>query len=245
MSKRQAEHAMKEMLISGYGHYSRAEEKKIITALLQGNIPLADNQGLGLQLTNASMNEYPLAAQPLRSIKNNLICGVAIMCRNAADLGADDERCYALSDYYINEVEQRADMNNWQELMSEMIRHYIELVRAGREKKYTLPISRAIRYIHQHIYEPCRLGDVAKAAKVHPSYLSALFKTETGVAMTQYVRDKKIEEAKNLLRDSGYTVSEIAEMLGYNSLSYFIKVFHRVCGCSPREYAAEVISGSV
>ncbi|MDF2589267.1 MAG: hypothetical protein K0S41_3108 [Anaerocolumna sp.] len=52
-----------------------------------------------------SINEYELAIQPLRSIKNNLICA-AVICRNAADLGADDERCYALSDYYINEMKK-------------------------------------------------------------------------------------------------------------------------------------------
>jgi AraC-like DNA-binding protein len=80
--------------------------------------------------------------------------------------------------------------------------------------------------------------DVANAVKVHPSYLSSLFRTETGVPMTQYIRDKKMEEARNLLRTSSSSVSEIAEMLGYNSLSYFVKVFHRVNGCSPREYAA-------
>lgn len=246
MSKKQAEQAMKQMLISGYGHYSRIEEHKLIIALLQGEEDVIETGSLiGKQLTNQAMNEFPLAGQPLRSIKNNIICLVAVLCRYAADLGADDERCYALSDYYINEVENRADINHWQELVTEIYRHYIELVRQGREEKYTLPIRRAIRYIKQHLYEPCRLQDVAKAVKVHPSYLSALFKAETTISMTQYIRDKKMEEAKNLLRDLEYSVSEIAEMLGYSSLSYFIKVFHRVNGCSPRAYASAVHSARV
>lgn len=55
--------------------------------------------------------------------------------------------------------------------------------------------------------------------------------------MTQYIRDKKLEEAKNLLGELEYSVSEIAEMLGYSSLSYFIKMFRQVNGCSPRAYA--------
>jgi AraC-like DNA-binding protein len=237
MSRRQAEYAMKQMLISGYGHYSRAEEHKLIIAVLQGKMPLPGAGGMReIQFINETMNEFPLASQPLRSIKNSMICTVAIICRYAADMGADDERCYALSDYYINEIEKRVDMNNWLEILTEIYQHYIELVRVGKEEELTLPIRRAIRYIQQHIYEPCRLQDVAKAVKVHPNYLSFLFSSETGKSLTCYIRDKKIEEAKNLLCDLDYSVSEIAEMLGYNSSSYFIKVFRAVNGCSPREY---------
>jgi AraC-like DNA-binding protein len=244
MSRRQAEYAMKQMLMSGYGHYSRAEEHKLITDILLGNIPWMEGSGPGdIPFTNEAVKDFPLASQPLRSIKNSMICLVAVICRYAADLGADDERCYALSDYYINEVEKRADMNNWPELMSEIIRHYIELVKAGREKKYTLPILRAIRYINQHLYEACRLQDVAKAVKVHPGYLSALFKSETGQSMTLYIRDRKMEEARNLLHTSSYSVSEIAELLGYNSLSYFVKVFRESSNCSPREYAMQRDTG--
>ncbi|MDF2485446.1 MAG: hypothetical protein K0R46_1614 [Herbinix sp.] len=227
MEKKQAERAIKQMLMSGYGHYSRMEEHKLITAFLKGDVT---------GFTDPHIAEFPLASQPLRSIKNNLICAVAVMCRYAADLGADDERCYALSDYYINEIEDHVDIHNWYATILEIARHYTELVRQGREEQYTLPVRKAIRYIHQHLYEPCSLNQVAKAVQLHPSYLSALFKSETGVLITQYIRALKISEAKNLLKDQSRSVSEIAELLGYRSLSYFSKVFHRVCGCGPREF---------
>ncbi|HHU71157.1 MAG TPA: helix-turn-helix domain-containing protein [Clostridiales bacterium] len=237
MRRRQAEHAMKLMLMSGYGHYSRAEEHKIIMNFLQGNLPQLDGKGVGdIQFAKKAVTKFSLAEQPLRAMKNSLICFVAVICRYAADLGADDERCYALSDYYINEIESCADMNNWLLMLEEISRHYIELVRVGREERYSLPIYRAIRYINQHLYEECRLQDIAEEVKLHPNYLSAQFKTETGISITQYIRNKKIDEAKNLLRNEEYSVTEIAEMLGYNSLSYFSKVFNQVNGCSPREY---------
>ena len=239
MSRRQADYAIRQMLMSGYGHYSRAAEHKMIIALLKGNIVEAENIGIkSLGLTRESMNEYPLAVQPLRSIKNGMICAVAVLCRYAADLGAEDERSYALSDYYINEIETRTDINNWEDILSDILRHYMELVRRGKDETYTLPVQRAIRLIHQRLYEPCRLQDIAKELKVHPSYLSTLFREETGVSITSYIREIKINEAKNLLQACEHTVSEIAEMLGYSSVSYFSKVFHQVCACSPRDYAA-------
>ena len=248
MERKQAELAIKQMLRADYGHYSRAEELKLILDFLKGVVP--DEMGLpagtkpyaiealgqALRYSGPTMNDFPLAVQPLRSIKNNLICGVAVMCRYAADLGADDERCYALSDYYINEIEKQANIHNWQQIMLEIARHYSELVRSGKQDRYTLPVRRAIRYIDQHLYEACSLQWIAAAVKLHPAYLSSLFKAETGVPVSDYIREIKIREAVNLLREGNYSVSEVAEMLGYHSLSYFSKVFRRVCGCGPREF---------
>lgn len=121
-------------------------------------------------------------------------------------------------------------------MISEVSRHYVELVRMGREKIYSLPVRKAIRYIQQHLYETCRLQDVASAVKIHPNYLSSLFKKEIGVSLTHYVRDRKINEAKSMFREEDYSESEIAEMLGFRSLSYFSKVFRQVNSCSPREF---------
>lgn len=238
MNRAQAERAVKKMLMSGYGHYSREEEHKVLMALLQGNQLLFDgNDSDDIKLADKAITEFPLAAQPLRALKNSLICFVAIICRYAADLGADDAKCYALSDYYINEIEACADMNNWSAILEEITRHYKDLVRTGREKRYSMQVSRAIRYINQHLYGVCRLQDVAKEIKLHSGYLSSLFKAETGVSFTEYIRNIKMDEARNLLLNGEYSISEIAEMLGYQSLSYFSKVFRQVYGCSPREYA--------
>jgi len=86
-------------------------------------------------------------------------------------------------------------------------------------------VRRIIRYIYENLYEPCRLETVAEAVKLHPTYLSYLFKSEVGVTLTSYVRSQKMEEAKKLLSNTDYSISQIAEMLGYSSLSYFSKVF--------------------
>ncbi len=253
MERRLAELAIKKMLRADYGHYSRAEEHKLILDFLRGVVPggvvpdgvnslsgreypSAETFGQVLMPPGRSIDHFSLAMQPLRSIKNNMICAVAVMCRYAADLGADDERCYALSDYYINEIETQVNIHNWEQTILEIARHYSELVKNGEQERYTLPVRRAIRYIRQHLYEACSLCQVAAAVKLHPNYLSTLFKAETGVPVSDYIRQIKIREAVNLLREGNYSVSEVSEMLGYHSLSYFSKVFHRVCGCGPRAF---------
>jgi len=227
MGIRDAELAVKKMLMSGYKHYSRAEENQALQTMLRG---------IHTEFFGKSLSKFPLARQPLRNIKNNLICFVAVTCRYAADLGADDERCYALSDYYINEIENRVEIDNYRDFMLEISKQYIDQVCLGKNETYSLPIIRAIRYIQQSLYEPFNLSKLASAIDLHPNYLSSLFKKETGVPLSHYVRDKKMDEAIVLLCRGELTETEIAELLGYSSLSYFTKVFRSVYLCSPTTF---------
>lgn len=229
MPSSQAIREMKTALISGYDHYSREDERHLLGRLLKGDLKV---------LEVYASTQFVLASQPLRSTKNSLICLVAVTCRYAADIGADGKRCFVLSDYYINEIEKLEDEDQARALVTDMLTNYHDLVQQGMSKTYSLPIQRVIRYVYEHLYEPCRLEPIAEAVKLHPTYLSFLFKTEVGVNFTGYVRSQKMEEAKKLLLNTGYSISQIAEMLGYNSLSYFSKVFTAYFNANPRKFAA-------
>jgi AraC-like DNA-binding protein len=227
INRRDTEHAITQTLSSGYEHYSRLNEIQHITAWLLGLEPA---------VPNSSTDEFPLADQPLRSMKNGLITVVAVVCRTAMDLGADDIKSYMLSDYYINKIEETADRDNWKNIFQGVIQHYRDLVREGREENYSLQIVRAIRHIKRRLFEPCALRDLARDLQVSPNYLSSLFKAETGLTLTRYIQNVKIEEAKRLMVNREHPLGDIADMLGFASLSYFSRVFKQLNLCSPREY---------
>lgn len=228
MAKTQAKHALKNLLRAGYAHYSREEERLLLESfLLGGEIP---------DLTTISLDQFSLAPQPLRSVKNLVICLVAVICRFAADTGADDRRCYALSDTYINIIEEQDQVSKVYALVMNIFIDYRALIREGRTVSYSRPVQRAIRLIDANLYQSCSLDSVATEIQVHPSYLSSLFKKEVGSTITQFIRDRKMEEAKNMMANTNHSISEIAEMLGYNSLSYFSKVFHKTTQMSPRNF---------
>jgi AraC-like DNA-binding protein len=227
MNRRDAEYAVRQTLLAGYKHYSRADEIRNLSALLlkaETAVPKPPEE------------EFPLADQPLRAAKNGLIVFVAVICRAAMDLGADDIKSYMLSDYYINEIEQNAAKENWVKIFQDVLRHYGALVREGREEKYSSRVTRAIRQIRRRLFEPCALRDLARDLRVNPNYLSGLFKKETGLTLTRYVQAMKIDEAKRLMLGGEHTLSGIADMLGFTSLSYFSRVFKRLNSCGPREY---------
>lgn len=219
---------IRNLLLSGYSHYSRQAERKTIQDVLLGTP--AELPDLFGDYDVTLLSEYPL-----RSLQNNLISAVAVVCRHAADLGADDEKCFAASDTFILEVEKIKDVQEALDLLKKMTLYYIGLVAEGQEKTYSLTTSRAVRYIRRHLYQHLTVKEIAQAIGVHPNYLSSRFREETGASLCGYIRSRKMEEAQSLLLNTRHSISEIAEMLGYSSVSYFSKVYREVYGHLPHE----------
>lgn len=99
-------------------------------------------------------------------------------------------------------------------------------------------IEQIKKYITSHVNERLELDDIAKEFHMSRYYLSHYFKKETGFTLQQYIMNQKIMEAKIRLK-SGYSVTEIAADLAYNSDSHFIAVFKKDTGITPKKYAQE------
>ncbi|MFA7160014.1 MAG: AraC family transcriptional regulator [Kiritimatiellia bacterium] len=104
-------------------------------------------------------------------------------------------------------------------------RHHSELVR------------RALAIINHHYAEPLSLQETSRAAGISESYLFKLLKKETGSSFIRILHEQRIEAAKHLLQDSALSLADIAGKVGYNSSSFFFKVFKRVAGMTPAAYA--------
>ena len=92
------------------------------------------------------------------------------------------------------------------------------------------------RYIDYHFKESLTLDQLAEEAHMNKYYLSHAFKREYGVSPINYMISKRLEESKYLLAETDLSLSQIAQLLGFSSLSYFSQVFHRTQGTSPKEY---------
>ncbi|MBQ4363162.1 MAG: helix-turn-helix transcriptional regulator, partial [Oscillospiraceae bacterium] len=68
------------------------------------------------------------------------------------------------------------------------------------------------------------------------SYLSVLFKEQTGVNITEYITAKRMETAENMLKFSDFTLSEISDILHFSSYSHFARTFRRYYDTSPKKY---------
>ena len=92
------------------------------------------------------------------------------------------------------------------------------------------------RYIDNHFKENLTLDQLAQMAHLSKYYLVHAFRREFGASPISYLIGRRIEESRFLLRETDHTLSLIAEILGFSSLSYFSQCFRRVEGVSPMEY---------
>jgi two-component system response regulator YesN len=81
---------------------------------------------------------------------------------------------------------------------------------------------------------------VADYVSLHPAYVTKLFKQCTGISVSEFILNKKLEQAVSWLRDSELKVYEISAQLGYSNSQYFIKVFKEKFGITPQEYRVKV-----
>jgi two-component system response regulator YesN len=108
-----------------------------------------------------------------------------------------------------------------------------------RNNHYHLMIQRAKEYIAAHYAdEDISLSDVARFVNISPSYFSALFSRETGQSLIRCLTEYRVNKAKELLRSSDMSASEIGAAVGYKDPHYFSYIFKKTQNCSPMQYRA-------
>ncbi len=91
-------------------------------------------------------------------------------------------------------------------------------------------------YIRAHYCESdMGLSKVGSEFRMSESYLSTVFKEQSGGNFADYIETLRIEKACGLLQDKELTINDVAEMVGYNSVQSFRRAFKRVKGVSPKE----------
>ena len=97
-------------------------------------------------------------------------------------------------------------------------------------------IRLAVELINEHFKDNISLSAIAERLHTNPSYLSMLFKQETGVTLTNYISQARIKKSCDLLSETTASLSDIAAQCGFPDQSYFSKVFKKVTGITPKEY---------
>ena len=101
--------------------------------------------------------------------------------------------------------------------------------------KGTSVVGLALAYIAEHYREGVTLKQVAAECHINTSYLGQIFKRETGSAFTDYVNAMRVREAQRLLANPALKVYEVAERVGFTDYHYFLKIFKKVTGTTPKD----------
>jgi AraC-like DNA-binding protein len=165
-------------------------------------------------------------AEPERSFLSPLssdLMGAVLRFLRAVSTGPDRR---ILAPAYLQEIVYRV-------LQADQ---YARLMEIAAEQQHNDPIARVVGYAREHLGEPLTVADLAERLSLSPSAFAALFRESTGRSPYQFVKEMRLNRARELLLAGDKTVAAISRSVGYSTPSHFINEFRKKYGMSPRAY---------
>ena len=216
-----------------FRHHGYDEEIKQYLMMQSGD-PGAVEESRRMMIRNTAT---ALSADPLRNLQYLFVANITLATRFAIEGGLDGETAYNASDMYIRKLDLCRTEEEVLELHREMFGFFTaKMAAVKKEAVYTRAVADSIDYIESNLHMPLRMDEVADHVNLSAGYFSVLFHRETGTAFSEYVLRRRIETARNMLRYSDYSSTEISEILAFSSQSYFIRCFRKTVGVTPSEY---------
>ncbi|MDR0376014.1 MAG: helix-turn-helix domain-containing protein [Treponema sp.] len=212
-------------------------ENAILEAIAEGNSDKALRALAGFRI---SFMENRIPSDRLRNTKNYLVI-LNTLARKAAEQGfVHPIHIDVVSSEFSREIEAASAVSELNSLAPKMLRGYCRLVKEYSMQNYTPVIRDIITVIEYHVQEPLSLHYLAARFNINPSYLSALFKRETGETITSFINNRRIRLAGILLRDTALRIQDAAEQCGFLDINYFNRLFKRHYGKTPRDFRREL-----
>lgn len=138
---------------------------------------------------------------------------------------SNDTMISALQSFIVSLISSSDDMNQTK-LLSPISQHF--------EDHLT---SEIVDYIHAHLYETLPIDQICDKFSISRSTLQNLFKHNLKMPPKEYINEAKLSRSRTLIRNGDRTISEIASMLGFNSIHYFSRKFTHRFGITPSEFS--------
>ncbi len=216
-----------------FQHHGYEEETKQYVLMQQGDREAVEES----QRMMRRSADAGLSSDPLRNMQYLFVANITLATRFAIEGGLDGETAYNASDMYIRKLDLCRSPEEVLDLHREMFSFFTSRMASRKTvKAISRSIAESIEYIESNLHQPLRIDEVADHVNLSAGYFSVLFHKETGTAYSDYVMKRRIETARNMLRYSDYSSTEISEILAFSSQSYFIRCFRRITGMTPAEY---------
>lgn len=205
------------LIFNAIGHANEAQAIEGLRKLIDAGIP-------------------PRLSNNLRD-KKDLTITLNTLMRKAAELaGVHPIHIDSFSNRSIQQIEQLASIEQCRALQRKLALGYCRLVKKYSLKGYSLPIQKAVTYVTTDLSADLSLKALAKRLNVTSSYLSSLFRKEMGMTLTDYVNQQRIAHAQYLLLNTSVPIKAIAQQCGIADLNYFVRMFKRAAGVTPKVY---------
>ena len=210
-----------------------AIENELINAVSKGLTHKAEMIFSNIKPENALESRL---TDNLRNTKNYMII-LNTLLRKAAEQGkVHPYHIDLVSSDLALKIEAMQASSECEDLLKYMVKKYCRLVNKHSQKSYSLLIQKVTTQIESDLSSDLSLNNLASIFGVNSSYLSSLFKKETGVTLTEYVNKKRVERAKELLLSTNLQIQNISQRCGILDVNYFTKTFKKHTGLTPKKY---------
>lgn len=211
--------------------YPYDKERLLITKVKTGDITEANgilNDLLGYVLFSLGNS---IDAIQSRSIE--LCC---LLSRAAIEGGAPSEELLLLNHSFLKSFLETEIFDEICMKLQEAVQAFSKSILIKNMGKQQEIIKKSAKFMSEHFSEPLTLEQVASQVHLSTSYFSSLFKQTTGVTFKEHLNRIRIEESKQLLLHTDYSIIDIAISVGFEDQSYFSKVFKKRTGMSPKQF---------
>ncbi|ETX07443.1 GlxA family transcriptional regulator [Candidatus Entotheonella palauensis] len=184
---------------------------------------------------DAFSRRYPgveLKRQHLITRAGNLYCAGSV--NSVADL-----TCYFIERFYGPQIARQVESHFSPEIRRSYRQQGYFEGETNLQHHDELMID-AQQWLHEHFAEPFSFADVARQLGMSQRTLNRRFKLATGMSPGRYVQQLRLEQARELLRDTNLPIAEIAVSVGYQDIGYFSTLFREQMAQSPTEYRQAV-----
>lgn len=165
----------------------------------------------------------------------NIITELVVMVLSSSYRNNLNEAEVGYSTYLseIKRLKRLIQLENW--CINKML-YISQKIQNKKNMHVSKVIIKAKKFIDENYYNDIGLNEVSKEVSISPQYFSTIFKEEVGLNFIEYLRMKRIEVAKELLKAKEFSVKEICYKIGYNDPNYFSRLFKKLVGVSPTEF---------
>ena len=152
---------------------------------------------------------------PIRSSKNVVFVLNTLFRTAAGRGGVHPVYLHNISERFAILIEKTTDMPNLNKLIMLMVHEYCDLVSTYASGHYSPIVKEAVDYILLNLGNTLTLNEIAEKIHVNPSYLSRKFKEETSMNVSEFINQKRVDEAKLYLRRRNISITDIAFLVGF------------------------------
>jgi len=206
-------------------------EKELHYAVLRGEKDSA------LQMINEVLAHIHVYSNfDVRAIKARLLELLVILSRATIEAGADPADTFRLSENFISQIEQHSDADQLALWISGIVRRFVVQAFDLAQVKHSDVVFKTTNYVKRNCSEKLSLDSLAREVYLSKSYLSSIFKKETGMSLTAYITKVRVEKSKKMLLEENTSLAHISGQCGFKDQSYFTKVFKKETGVSPKRF---------